>query len=150
MTDPSTTRRDFLGDVYTAMAGLGLSALLTREGLAVTGWEPGRGLTHHAAKAKRVLQIFCPGAASHIDLWEHKPELEKRHGSPLPGEENLDLVSGEERQPDEKPLAVRRGGGVRQEDLDALTEACRGMLTTSPFCTGCGRRRTPTAPAVSS
>lgn len=94
MTDPSTTRRDFLGDVYTAMAGLGLGALLAREGLAVTGWEPGQGLTHHAAKAKRVLQIFCPGAASHIDLWEHKPELEKRHGSPLPGEENLVSFQG--------------------------------------------------------
>jgi hypothetical protein len=34
-----------------------------------------------------VLQIFCPGAASHIDLWEHKPMLEKFHGTPLPGGE---------------------------------------------------------------
>ena len=40
------------------------------------------------------MQIFCPGAASHIDLWEHKPELEKRHGSPLPGEENLVSFQG--------------------------------------------------------
>src|SRR5215217_4576182 len=86
MSASPTTRRDFLGDVYTAMAGLGLGELLTREGVAA-GWQPGRGLTHHAPKAKRVLQVFCPGAASHIDLWEDKPELEKRHGSPLPGEE---------------------------------------------------------------
>ncbi|SIO57462.1 Protein of unknown function [Singulisphaera sp. GP187] len=93
MSDLPTTRRDFLGDVYTAMAGLGLSALLTREGSAAE-WQPGRGLTHHAPKAKRVLQIFCPGAASHIDLWEHKPELEKRHGSPMPGEENLVSFQG--------------------------------------------------------
>ncbi|MBM3729008.1 MAG: DUF1501 domain-containing protein [Acidobacteria bacterium] len=42
---------------------------------------------HHAPKAKRVLQIFCPGAASHIDLWDYKPELEKRHGQPMPGGE---------------------------------------------------------------
>src|SRR5487761_1918476 len=90
---PSPTRRDFLGDVYTAMAGLGLSALLAREGVAAE-WRPGRGVTHHAAKAKRVLQVFCPGAASHIDLWEHKPELEKRHGSPMPGEENLVSLQG--------------------------------------------------------
>ena len=88
-----TTRRDFLGDVYTAMAGLGLSTLLTRDAVAAE-WRPGQGLTHHAAKAKRVLQIFCPGAASHIDLWEHKPELEKRHGSPLPGEEHLVSFQG--------------------------------------------------------
>ncbi|WP_406697718.1 DUF1501 domain-containing protein [Singulisphaera sp. Ch08] len=93
MRYPLTTRRDFLGDVYTAMAGLGLSALLTREGGSAE-WQPGRGLTHHAPKAKRVLQIFCPGAASHIDLWEHKPELEKRHGTPMPGEENLVSFQG--------------------------------------------------------
>jgi hypothetical protein len=43
--------------------------------------------THFAPKAKQVLQIFCPGAASHIDLWEHKPMLEKFHGTPLPGGE---------------------------------------------------------------
>ncbi len=41
-----------------------------------------------------MLQIFCPGAASHIDLWDHKPELEKRHGQPLPGEENVVTFQG--------------------------------------------------------
>jgi hypothetical protein len=40
---------------------------------------------HFAPKAKQVLQIFCPGAASHVDLWDHKPMLEKYHGTPLPG-----------------------------------------------------------------
>jgi hypothetical protein len=40
---------------------------------------------HFAPEAKQVLQIFCPGAASHIDLWDHKPMLEKYHGTPLPG-----------------------------------------------------------------
>ncbi len=47
-------------------------------------WKPGLGKTHHVARAQRVLHIFCPGAASHIDLWEHKPELEKYDGKPLP------------------------------------------------------------------
>jgi hypothetical protein len=41
-----------------------------------------------------VLQIFCPGAASHIDLWDYKPELIKRDGQPLPGEENLVSFQG--------------------------------------------------------
>jgi hypothetical protein len=49
---------------------------------------------HFPAKAKRVLQIFCPGAASHLDLWEHKPALAKYHGKPLPGEENLVSFQG--------------------------------------------------------
>ena len=41
-----------------------------------------------------MLQILCPGAASHIDLWEHKPELERWHGKPLPGEENFVSIQG--------------------------------------------------------
>lgn len=57
-------------------------------------WQPSRHQTHHVAKAKRVLQIFCPGAASHIDLWEYKPSLKKYHGKPLPGEENFVSFQG--------------------------------------------------------
>jgi len=50
--------------------------------------------THHPPKAKRVLQIFCPGAASHVDLWDYKPMLEKHHGKPLPGEGNFVSFQG--------------------------------------------------------
>ncbi|MFG0335519.1 MAG: DUF1501 domain-containing protein, partial [Maioricimonas sp. JB049] len=89
------SRRGWLGNVYTAMAGMALAQLLGRDGLAAAGdWRPGRGQTHHPAKAKRVLQIFCPGAASHMDLWDYKPELEKQAGKPLPGEENLVSFQG--------------------------------------------------------
>lgn len=95
------TRRDFFGHAQSALTGLGLTHLLSRESggaapasNAATSWKPGRGATHFAPKAKRVLQIFCPGAASHLDLWDHKPELERRHGQPLPGEENLVSFQG--------------------------------------------------------
>jgi hypothetical protein len=40
------------------------------------------GTLHHPPKAKRVVQFFMSGAASHIDLFDHKPELVKRHGQP--------------------------------------------------------------------
>jgi len=33
-------------------------------------------------RAKRVVQLFMAGAASHIDLFDHKPELVKHHGEP--------------------------------------------------------------------
>jgi len=90
------SRRGFLGDVATGLAGIGLLGLLGDDALAeaLPAWTPGEGKTHHPAKAQRVLQVFCPGAASHIDLWEHKPELEKHHGKPLPGEENLVSFQG--------------------------------------------------------
>ena len=89
------TRRRFLGNVYTGLGGIGLLNLLESAVSAEeTMWRPGSGQTHHPPKAKRVLQIFCPGAASAMDLWEHKPSLEKYHGKPLPGEENFVSFQG--------------------------------------------------------
>jgi hypothetical protein len=89
------SRRGFLGDVYTAIGSVGLMHLLLNDASgAQESWKPGSGQTHIPAKAKRVLQIFCPGAASHIDLWEHKPALERLHGQPLPGEENFVSFQG--------------------------------------------------------
>ncbi len=97
-----TSRRGFLSDTYTGLAGIGLSSLLLSDILghnvafaAGTGADRSLfGQPHFAPKAKRVLQIFCPGAASHMDLWEHKPALEKYHGQPLPGEEGLVSFQG--------------------------------------------------------
>lgn len=40
------------------------------------------GLLHHPPKAKRVVQMFMAGAASHIDLFDFKPALIKYHGKP--------------------------------------------------------------------
>ncbi len=89
------TRRRFLGNVTTGLGGIGLVDLLSGAVSAEqNAWQAGRGQTHHAPKAKRVLQIFCPGAASHMDLWEYKPSLEKYHGQPLPGEEGLVSFQG--------------------------------------------------------
>ena len=38
---------------------------------------------HHAPKAKRAIQISLVGGMSHIDSFDHKPELTKRHGQSL-------------------------------------------------------------------
>jgi hypothetical protein len=37
---------------------------------------------HHPPKARRVVQLFMGGAASHLDLFDYKPLLEKHHGEP--------------------------------------------------------------------
>ncbi len=37
---------------------------------------------HYPPRAKRVVQLFMGGAASHIDLFDYKPALEKHHGEP--------------------------------------------------------------------
>ena len=93
------SRRRFLGNVTTGLMGVGLSHLLGSESAMAQNsvsktWKPGAGMTHLKPRAKRVLQIFCPGAASHMDLWEYKPILEKFDGRPLPGEENMVSFQG--------------------------------------------------------
>lgn len=40
---------------------------------------------HFTPKAKRVIQIFCPGGVSHLDTFDYKPELIQRSGQALPG-----------------------------------------------------------------
>ena len=89
------SRRGFLGSVYTGLAGIGLAHLMA-EGArsAEPVWEPGSGRAQFLPKAQRVLQIFCPGGAGHMDLWEHKPELDRWDGHPLPGEEDLVSFQG--------------------------------------------------------
>jgi hypothetical protein len=81
------SRRDLFANAATALAGVGLAHLLAPRA-------NGAEKAHHAAKAKRVLHVFCPGAASHLDLWDYKPELAKRAGQPLPGEEKFVSFQG--------------------------------------------------------
>ncbi len=64
-------RRDFLLESGGGLGGIALASMLASA-------EP----LHHPAKAKRVVQLFMAGGASHIDLFDFKPELVKRHGQP--------------------------------------------------------------------
>jgi len=88
----SYTRRNFLSTMTGGLTGVALTDLLAGDLRAASAWSPGG--PQFAPKAKQVLQIFCPGAASHIDLWDYKPELVRRHDEPLPGEENLVSFQG--------------------------------------------------------
>ena len=105
------TRRYFLGNVYTGLGGIGLLSLFQNKlSAAPSQWHPGRGQTHHPAKAKRVLQIFCPGAASAMDLWDHKPSLDKYHGKPLPGEEDFVSFQGKNGNLMKSPWPFKQAG----------------------------------------
>ena len=39
---------------------------------------------HFAAKAKSVIFLFMAGGPSQLDMFVHKPELQKRNGQPIP------------------------------------------------------------------
>ncbi len=134
------SRRGFLGHVFTGLGGIGLAHLLAgdlaaglpREGGAdgATAWGPGRGLTHFPAKASRVLQIFCPGAASQVDLWDHKPELERRDGQPLPGEEDFVSFQGKNGSLMKSPWPFAPQGRAASRSA-RCSRTWPGMWTTS-------------------
>jgi hypothetical protein len=99
-------RRNFLGHASAGLGGIALVNLLAGEGLlladppsplrpTIDAAAPLRArATHFPARAKRVLMIFCSGACSHLDTWDYKPELIKRHNTPMPGSDKLITFQG--------------------------------------------------------
>lgn len=79
-------RRDLLAQTGHGFGALALAAMLHDEASASDLAPNGTGgvlkVLHNPSKAKRVVQLFMGGAASHLDLWDHKPALEKHHGEP--------------------------------------------------------------------
>ena len=72
-------RRQFLRSGFGSLA---LASLLGEEGLLDAANSDGSvtRVLHHPPRAKRVVQLFMGGAASHLDLFDYKPALEKHHG----------------------------------------------------------------------
>ncbi len=83
-----SSRREFLWTAGGGLGGIALASMLGAEGLlaAEAGAAPQKsiggvpGVPHFPPKAKRVVQLFMAGAASHIDLFDFKPALIKHHG----------------------------------------------------------------------
>ncbi len=93
-------RREFLGQMGTGLGTIALACMLIDESRASgqaesTSPSPlAPHAPHFGPRAKRVIQIFCPGAVSHIDTFEYKPELIRRHGEAMPGQEKLITFQG--------------------------------------------------------
>ena len=88
----SASRRAFLSQLGGGFGATALAALLQREaGAEGPAMRPGAG--HHAAKARAVIQIFCPGGLSHVDTWDYKPELAKRQGTPFDTDGNVQFFA---------------------------------------------------------
>jgi hypothetical protein len=76
-------RRTFLRDSAFGFGALALSYLVERDAAAgplsaPPGLSPRSG--HHPASAKAMIMLFQNGGPSHMDLFDPKPELQRRHG----------------------------------------------------------------------
>ena len=83
-------RREFFLTSAAGLGGLPLLSMLADDGLladdtdARTNDPLAPRPPHFAPKAKACILIFLAGAPSHVDLYDPKPELQKRHGKQLP------------------------------------------------------------------
>lgn len=81
---PSLSRREMLRTCSLGFGSLALAGLLADKSYgALTGdlRKPGPNFT---PKAKRVVFCYMSGGVSHLDSFDPKPELAKRHGQPMP------------------------------------------------------------------
>ncbi|SEI93507.1 Protein of unknown function [Cyclobacterium xiamenense] len=88
------TRREFLKKTSRGLGGLALGGLLFPDALKATdSKEMDRQLVknggilggpHYAPKAKRVIYLFQSGGPSQFELFDYKPELNKRQGEEIP------------------------------------------------------------------
>ena len=124
-------RRGFLGRAGTGLGGIAMVQLLHSQGILAADAGPIRpqidAAKPHAArkphftpKSRNVLVIFCSGACSHVDTWDYKPELIKRHGQPLPGSEKLVTFQGAQGNLTKSPYRFRPRGESGKMTSDLL------------------------------
>jgi len=100
------TRRRFFERGRHLLGGAALSSLLGESLRASLGAAEvsGSALPHFAPKAKRVIYLHMVGGPSQMDLWDHKPEMEKWYDKDLPdsirgGQRLTTMTSGQSRFP---------------------------------------------------
>src|SRR5262245_40819354 len=81
------TRREALQTAGFGIGGLALSYLLSQERLPAAE-QTGQGLRsrpgHFPARARAMVHFMQNGGPSQMDLFDPKPELQKRSGQPIP------------------------------------------------------------------
>ncbi len=94
-TLPPIDRRQFLWQSGGGLGGIALASLLEGDRtLAAAEPRPDAAIQrviHHPPKAKRVVQLFMGGAASHLDTFDYKPRLIKDHGKQWDPGEKVEL-----------------------------------------------------------
>ncbi|MDG2122379.1 MAG: DUF1501 domain-containing protein, partial [Verrucomicrobiales bacterium] len=76
------SRRHFLTTAFSGIGGTALNSLLASEA-SDTGPLAAKN-PHFAPKAKACISVFMAGAPSQLDLFDHKPSLQKLDGQKMP------------------------------------------------------------------
>src|ERR1700721_2432653 len=109
------SRRDWLWNVGGGLGGIALPHILGQGG-ARGGARKDRpradlnGGVHHRAKARRVVQLFLNGGMSQMDTFDHKPELDRRHGEVFDPGEHVEGVTSAPGRVMKSPFEFRQYG----------------------------------------
>jgi hypothetical protein len=108
------TRRHFLWEAGAGLSGLALAWMFEQETRAAS---PEAGAPtyaprapHFAPRAKRVVHIYACGGVSHIDTFDHKPDLAKHDGEALTNKGKIDTFFGQPGRLMKSPFAFRQHG----------------------------------------
>jgi uncharacterized protein (DUF1501 family) len=102
------TRRQFFHSAGLSVGGIALSQLMGGNALGAASKEmvhpPLPGFPHFPPKAKRLIYLHMNGAPSQLDLFDHKPQLQKYYDKDLPdsirnGQRITGMTSGQARFP---------------------------------------------------
>lgn len=102
-----STRRQFFRGAGLSFGGLALADLMKGEASAAgnePAYPPLPGMPHFAPRAKRLIYLHMNGAPSQLDLFDHKPILNKHFDQELPdsvrmGQRITTMTSGQARFP---------------------------------------------------
>lgn len=78
----STSRRQFLGRASGGFGAIALAGMCDELGATPANPLAARK-GHHAAKADRVIFLYSTGGASHVDTFNHRPQLTTDHGKSI-------------------------------------------------------------------
>ena len=124
MIPRSLCRRSLLERCGMGLGMLGLAGVLHDEGrlFASPSLDPmAPREPHFSPKAKRVIWLFLNGGPSHIDTWDYKPELTKRHGQELEG---FDRFTG---------FFSKEVGGLMKSPFEFLPRGESGKMVSEIF-----------------
>src|SRR4051812_29431303 len=126
---PLASRRWFLQQCGVGMGGLAFHSLLGRDLAAATDAMAPRA-PHHKARAKNVIYLFMAGAPSHLELFDHKPQLAKFSGT-LPPPELLKGYRAAFINPNSKLLGPKFRFGKYGNNSTQLSELLPNLATVA-------------------
>src|SRR5690349_10883571 len=133
-TSSPVTRRHFLWQAASGLSGIALTWLLQQERLlgaeaSASPYAPRP--SHFPARAQRVIHIYAAGGVSHVDTFDHKPDLAKYHGKELTNKGKIDTFFGRPGNLLKSPFEFRQYGqnGMWVSDLLPHLGTCVDDMT---------------------